>query len=278
MTYRAMLLAAPHASDVAGAQAAGVLALEYALREKRCFATAVELRQGGRVYGLYEAVEPGVEGSRVYRRITGGPRVEVEAGWSYVAAAVPGKADMRQLAAVALGAASCLRGHAWFTHAGGVGFVEAFTPLEPGEALNCLLEALGASRAGKVLLPRQSLAEQARLFRGEGWRLYRYQQGDAEAEVRRNGYWARLSLGLLDGYVSDYWLTGVFYAAPPSEIYSVLNSLRGTRFDELVLFNLETAIERRLDVYGLEKSDIVELLRRLHEAVGEKYYTVPPKT
>ena len=230
----------------------------------------------GLVYGLYEAYEPqeaplGPE--RVFRRITGGPRMEPREGWSYVAASIPGATDLERLAAIAAGASACLRQPVGFTATPKTGYLEAFTPLGPKEALACLEEATGLQPRGRVHVPKTSLSELAGLFSSETWRLYRYRRADAEASTRRGRYWARLSIAIQDVYVSDYWLTGVFYSAPPSEIYTILNTLRGMRLDELTLYNLELAIEKRIQVYGLEKQDLQAMIHELHRRIGERYYT-----
>lgn len=45
------------------------------------------------------------------------------------------------------------------------------------------------------------------------------------------------------------------------------------RLDELTLYNLELAVEKRIQVYGLEKQDIQAMIHELHSRVGEQYYT-----
>ncbi len=272
--WRSPVLVAGRLRRLSELLALGELALEYSLREERPFLALGRAPVGGTVLGLYEAYrdEHGRPGE-TYRRITGGPVMEARPGWSYVAAAVPGMGDLGGLAARAFGASTCLRAPVGFTAADRVGYVEAFTPLDEAEALACLAEVLALEPRGRVHVPRASLGELAGLFESEQWRLYRYRRGDAEAEARRGKYWVKLSIALSDVYVSDYWLTGVFYAAPPSEIYTILNTLRGMRLDELTLYNLELAVEKRLQTHGVTKSDLRRLLRQLHRQAGERYYT-----
>ena len=258
--------------------ALGELVLEYSLRDgsRPGYAAAAEVPGEALVYGLYEAYEPGsAEPGKVYRRITGGRRVSVGAGWGYAAATLRG-AGMESLAAMAAGAEACSRGVAGFTRAAGVGFVELFTPEGAEAALSCLGEALGVEPRGRILVPRVNVSELASLFSAESWRLYRYRVGSGEAVVRRGRYWARLSLEVMDGYVSSWWLTGVFYAAPPSELFTVLNTLRGMRFDEMALYNIELALEKRVETHGLSTGDLISLLRSLYETLGERFYTATP--
>ena len=255
--------------------ALGELALEYSLREEQAFTAAAEAPQPATVLGLYEAYRP-EHGppEQVYRRITGGPLVEARPGWSYVAAAVPGLNDLQSLAARALGASACLKAPTGFTVAGGTGYMEALTPLPQREALHCIAEPLGLEPRGRIHVPKTSLSELTSLFESTSWRHYRYRRGRAEATVSKEKYWLKISIDTNGTYVTDYWLTGVLYAAPPSEIYTILNTLRGMRLDELTLYNLELAIDKRIQTHGVTRDEIKKLLEQIYNQIGEKYFIV----
>ncbi len=266
-----ILLSSNSLRDTASVLALGELAVEYAMRDKKYYAAIASMPQRAIVYGMYEAYSGDEDGSLVHRRITGGEKVAVEEGWTYIAAALPGKNDLKQLASLALGARACLRGVVGFTHFQDVGFLEGFSSIPQEDAIHCLSEVLGGSVHGKIRPPRMNINELSRLFRSDSWRLYRYRPGSSEEYIRRSGgYWVKLSFEVVDGYIADYSLTGVFYSAPPSEIYSVFSSVRGTPFNELILYNIEIGIESRLDMYGITIEDLITAVRRLYERLGEK--------
>jgi hypothetical protein len=256
---------------MASVLALGELAAEYAMRDKRHYIAVTSIPQRAVVYGMYEAYSGDEESVLAHRRVTGGEKAVVGEDWTYIAAALPGKSDLRQLASLALGARACLRGVVGFTHFQDVGFLEGFSPVPQEDAVHCFEEVLGGTVHGRIRPPRMNINELARLFRSDSWRLYRYRPGSGEEYVRRNGsYWIRLSFEVIDGYIADYSLTGVFYSAPPSEIYSVFSSVKGTPFNELVLYNIEIGIESRLDMYGITIEDLVTAVRKLYERLGEK--------
>jgi len=241
----------------------GELGLDYALRGKEAYAAYAEWPRGCTVYGIYEAL--GSEtGERVARRITGGPRAEAGPGRYYLALALPGTRSLRDAVSAMMVLAQCMRsrGHG-ATVLGDTAFIEIIDGRsEPGE---CLDELLRGARRARVRPLRSDIEARARLFEQDSWRLYRYRATSVEALVERGSYWLRASLEITDGYVTGYWLSGVFYSAPPTEIYSVFNTLRGVRLDEIVLGNMEVALEKRLEVAGLETSDLQLLVKKLYE-------------
>jgi len=245
----------------------GELGLDYALRSGEAYVAHAEWPRSCTVYGIYEALE-GVGGERVARRITGGPRGEAGPGRVYLALAIPGVRSLGDAVSAMMVLAQCMRsrGHG-ATVLGETAFIEIVDGR--GDAHECLDELLGGAKRVHVRAPSSEVSARARLFEQDSWRLYRYKTSSAEATVRRGSYWLRASLEITDGYVTGYWLTGVFYSAPPTEIYSVFNTLRGVRLDEIVVANMEVALEKRLQVAGLETSDLQELIRTLYHKAHE---------
>jgi len=271
---RRLVLVDVHARSASEVLAAGELAAEHAMRSKQPHAVVLEWPEEAIVYGLYEAVS-GRDNTVVYRRITGGRKAFMTPGMAYAAAALPWRRSLEGLASVALGIASCAGGVYGVTVLGETGYIEVLGARSVEEAHQCLLEVLGVEKTVKIHMPRTSLVELAALFESQQWREYSYHQGDAEAERRREGgYWVRVSIETTDGYVTGYWLTGVFFSAPPTEVYNVLNSLRGTRFHELMLYNVELAVEKRIQFLGITGEDFMSVIRELYEAVGVRYYSV----
>lgn len=253
-------------------QALAELTLEHSLRGGEAFAASGTLARPATVHGMYRLLMPGEEASpTVYRRVTGGATWLLEAGDGYAALAAPWRGGLQGLHE-RLQAMGCGAAPPGYTIVEGVAFVEAAGG-EPRELLACLAEALGVEAGGAVPAPRMNVAELARLYASPGWRLHRHRRGDAEARVERDGYWAVLSVEKTGPYVSWISLSGVFYAAPPSEVYSVLAAARGTRLDEMILYGLTVNLEKRVEAAGLTIDDLKNLLVEAHRAAGERFYT-----
>ncbi|WP_143522126.1 hypothetical protein [Pyrodictium delaneyi] len=273
MGIRRLVLLDIHAPKASEVLAAGELAVEHAMRSKQPHAVVLTWPEEAVVYGLYEAVRDN-ESTAIYRRITGGHKAYMAPGQAYIAVALPWRKSLEGLASIALGIASCAGGTYGVTVFGETGYIEVLGARSVEEARQCLLEALNVEKSVKMHVPRTSLQELATLFESQQWREYIYHRGDAEAERRREGgYWIRISIETTDGYVTGYWLTGVFFSAPPTEVYNVLNSLRGARFHELMLYNIELAIEKRIQFLGITSEDFMSAVRELYDAVGIRYYT-----
>ncbi len=250
-------------SDVLGL---GELGLDYALRDREAYAAYTEWPSSCIVYGIYEALgEETRDGeSVVARRITGGEKAKAAPGRYYLALALPGTRSLRDAVSAMMILAQCMgsKGHG-ATVLGDTAFIEIVDGRRDPD--RCIEELLPGTRRARVKPPTSSISARARLFSQDSWRLYRYRATSVEALVERGSYWLRASLEITDGYITGYWLSGVFYSAPPTEIYSVFNTLRGTRLDEIVLANMEIALEKRLEVEGLTPGDLQTLMRRLFE-------------
>ncbi|BEP16874.1 hypothetical protein PYJP_02260 [Pyrofollis japonicus] len=243
----------------------GELGLDYALGSGMAYLAYTEWPRSCRVYGIYEALED-EGGDTVARRITGGIRGDVDSNRVYVALSLPGVGRLRDAVAKMLSMSQCLGGRVHgATVMGTTAFIEVVDARR--DPLECVREVLGAEKFSRVRPPRMDVLNRARLFDQDSWRLYRYRRASVEAMVRRNEYWLRASLEVTDGYITGYWLSGVFYSAPPTEIYSVFNTLRGTRLDEVMLANMEIALEKRLEVEGLETRDLIDLVNMLYRAL-----------
>ncbi|ABM80847.1 hypothetical protein [Hyperthermus butylicus] len=252
--------------------AAGQRVADLALSRRRLYYILLRARGDGVVLGLYGSLadEAGVVG--IYRRITGGRPAYVEHDTYYLAVALPGARKLESLAPKALELERCSKGVVGFTLLGETGFLELFADSDP---LQCLLEVFNARPGGRLSLSPSVLAETAQLYASPSWRLYKYNPATAEAAAYRGSYWVKASIEVTDGYVTGVWLSGVFYAAPPMEPFSILETIRGTRFDELVLSNAELAVDYRVELWGVTRDDFKNVLRSLHEKAGEKYFTVP---
>ncbi|MET1127753.1 MAG: hypothetical protein ABWW70_00330 [Thermoproteota archaeon] len=259
--------------DVAEVLALGEVVLEHAMRTGRSHVAAASFPRHAVVLGLYEAYAGDFPEEDTYRRMTGGHRAEVREGDTYVAAALPGVSRLSAALLAAVNASNCAGGVHGATVAGGVGLIELFTSEDGEKALECVARFAGLELGPRIAAGQMLLSEYASGFRARGWRLYRFREAGFTASTRRQGYWAKLSIDVVDGYVAGYWLTGVFYAAPPMEIYDVLNSLRGALFHELALYSVKDAISRRVQLEGLLPEDFHALLDELYSAAGVRYYT-----
>jgi hypothetical protein len=261
------------AEDVAEVLALGEVVLEHAMRSGRPHVAAASFPRHAVVLGLYEAYAGDSPEEDTYRRMTGGHRAEVRMGDTYVAAALPGVARLSAALLTAINASNCAGGVHGATVAGGVGLIELFTPEDGEKTLECVARFAGLELGPRISASQMLLSEYASGFRARSWRLYEFREGGFTASTRRQEYWAKLSIDVVDGYVAGYWLTGVFYAAPPMEIYDVLNSLRGMLFHELALYSVKEAISRRVQLEGLLPEDFHALLDELYGAAGVRYYT-----
>ncbi len=247
--------------------AAGELVASLAVGQSRPYMLACRWPLESIVLGLYSSAPTTIDERLVYRRITGGNPVRLRGGETYLVLALPGFKILQGLVGLGEKLAKCINIRAYgATVLDETGYLEAFAAEDVvAEDLgNCLGFRL---RRGPTVTPLE-VAEAARLFEARSWRLYRYRRLRWEALEAAKPHYLRASVETVDGYIVDWSLDGNIYMAPPMEIYSILASLKGTPFNQIVFGNLEAAVEARIQVHGLEKTNLIRLFRRLYEAAG----------
>ncbi len=252
--------------------AAGELIASLAEATGRSYVLVCSWPRDALVYGLYVAHDPRRAGEEVERRITGGPAVEASRGDTYVALVAHGYGSLEDVAVDASRLALCISASGYgATLLGSIGFIEAFTSrtVDPTIIERCLNVRV---ERGPTVNPLE-VEGTARMFEQRSWRLYTFNRGSAEARLERGTYYVRLSVTVDEGYIVDWSLDSNMMAAPPMEIYSVLASVKGAPFHELTLSNLQLALEKRVQLYGVTVDDVKALLENLYTRVGVRHYT-----
>ena len=222
---------------------------------------------------------------RCVRRITGGATISLPEEWNYLALAVPGLNRLSEAVELANRLTTCLYGSQGpviasrkgigvlgVTILGGTGFIEVMHSAQPDSLTGCL------SREGFTPLQAQSLPgglarARSNRYYSSTWNKYSFREEMLWAKRCRGGYWIRIGLETFEGYIAGWSVEGLFYSSPPPEIYSVLASVKGTPFHELVRESLKEALSSRLEVAGITLSDILSAIEELHEKSGVKHYT-----
>jgi hypothetical protein len=220
------------------------------------------------ILGLYNRLpdESGLVG--VYRRVTGGRPIPLGEGEGYAAVVAPA-ASLGETVEMAAALGECTSARGWgATRIEGWGVIELLAASEPSDCLGRLFRLDGMSR---VFLRIGGLGRIASAYRSPSWRFYGPPKPGGSIvseECSRDGYHVGVTLDVFEEYVAESWLYGIFHAAPPMEPFSVMATLRGTRLDEMVLANLEVALEHRVELYGITVGDVVELLRKLSSRIN----------
>ncbi|AEM39663.1 hypothetical protein Pyrfu_1809 [Pyrolobus fumarii 1A] len=216
------------------------------------------------------------------RRLTGGARIETTKDYAYILVANGSRdSSLREAVKLARDLLECMGfgvkgpmvtgGHVAYgvTSIEGVAIVEIIGDFDLSMAVKCMGARLdGSARSVKVS------PELATSFESENWTCYRGVEGLPHVTVYgRDGFYARLGFELHDNFVSRAEIDGVFFAAPPMEPYSVLASIRGVQVDELALHTLVLALEKRLDVYGVDKSELAKAAASLAERLARESRT-----
>ncbi|GEM_PF-5405755 len=252
--------------------ALGELIVEYTLREKIPHIISIKWSQDSSiVYGYYEACREAHINNKVWRRITGGFRAETKTDTKYTAITIPGYSSLREIVDIAERTSQETGAVFGATVFEATAFLEFFhsSELDPKD----LLWKLGVSIAKIVerhIENRDSLVPLANTFLNHSWRCFKFNSTQYSARKERGKYWLEISLEKTGPYITNYWLSGVFYASPPSEIFNILNSLRGSRFNEIQLYNIELGFKKRVNVAGIELNDIIELIHELYKKAGDK--------
>ena len=253
---------------------------------------SVEVDESCTLLGYYQSYNRFCKRSskgRCARRITGGATLFLEAPWSYTVLAYPGSQSLREVYETGRRLAECLyqvrvSGSIGATRntilvlgatrIGRVGLVEIASSTEPVEPPLCIRELGFGSLEKASSLPERFIETRAQRYGSDTWNKYSFKPLTGESRIcSREGFWARLGVEIVDGYIAGWSLEGNFYSAPPPEIYSILASAKGTPFHELTLDNIKWAIRERLEVYGLDTRDVIRLVENLYEKHGYRHYT-----
>ncbi|MCE4620224.1 MAG: hypothetical protein F7C33_04290 [Desulfurococcales archaeon] len=221
----------------------------------------------GLVLGFYEAYR---EGAR-WRRITGGPSYKATGATGY-AGLVFASEDLGEVAEIASRLAECIGGEAWgVTRIGppqlAAGVVEVLGGFTPDTAVACVQEELFGVRLEAKSVGLKSTERISKAYAAKGWVHY---TGAVEmpfvGRVERGDYWVRMGIAVTgDGFISNARIDGVFHAAPPNEPYNLVNAVLGMPAGEQAL-DLFEARSNLVEVWGLERSDLVEALARAIDA------------
>jgi len=222
----------------------------------------------GVVLGLYTAVPPEAGWEGIYRRLTGGGPAELEPGDMYVALTVRA-GRLADLAQAARRLSECLQARAW-----GTTIVEDWGVVEVlGASLGtveCVESTLHTVVEGCGKLPGEPLRHKARMYSQPSWRLYTIPERPTLvwASAHKPEGWLKIAVEPYEDYIADIWLSGVFNASPPMEPFSLIATLKGVRLDDVVMANLEVALEHRLELYGISREDFLSILQSIGFKLG----------
>ncbi len=252
--------------------ALGELVAEFTLREKKLHVASIKWTQENSiVYGYYEACEGNHTISKTWRRITGGPKVQTTTNMYYTAIAIPGYSDLKEIVSKGEEISQKTKAAYGATIFENVGFLEFFhTPEFNFKDLIHELDIDITTIVEKTIRNEDIPLFLLNSFSNPSWRCFKFNATRYSARRERGKYWIEVSLEKTGPYITNYWLNGVFYASPPGEIFSVLNSLRGSRFNEIQLYNIELSLRKRVNVAGIELEDITSLIQELYDKAGDK--------
>ena len=228
-----------------------------------------------RILGFYS---PGVHGSGVYRRFTGG-REYLGDDLLYIGILLPGGQGLRQVyshvAEMLMDLGLRLR-DGWIegggvygaTRFGDVGLAEILVP----RGMDIGGQVLGLfTRVSRHVYSVRGLEKYRGLqYTSRSWVGYSAGEGDIEEVIGdMEGFWMRLVLYMHEIYIREARIEGSFYAAPPAAPYNIMAFLRGAHVDELIFYQAELSW-RKMEFLGLDVEEVVDLLRRAYTS-AEKY-------
>ncbi len=273
----------------ASALGAGEVVVELARSSSRVVrAVHGEVEQECTVLGYYQSYNGLCKGrGACVRRATGGASLRTGRNWYYVAMAWRDASSLGEVYEKAAELASCLYGRVrgpvvvsgdvvavvGVTRYGGVGFAEIIGLRPPRGSVADCLRAHGP--VSERTLPKGLAEARGRRYRARSWVVHGFPSSvtSTARKCTGSGFWARLGVEVVDGYIAGWGVEGVFYSAPPAELYSVLASVKGTPFHELTLDSIIAALEARVELYGVGVEAFKEMFEDLYGAAGLRLYT-----
>ncbi len=231
--------------------------------------------QNAIVLGLYEALRnTDNDHENIYRRITGGYRFDVSKNDFYTIAVIGKPLSLHE----AVERAKCITNDFGVTRIGDKTVIEAHLTTRPHheEILSCLMGSNARITQRQVEMDKELVLHYTNRYKSPGWRFYRFHRGSGVAKRSKESFRFVVSVEVVDGYITGWWIDSTLYMAPPMELHSILASVRGSPFHELTLFNIELAIRKRLETYGLSRDEIIDAIRELYSVVGVRFYKQGP--
>ncbi len=214
----------------------------------------------GRVLGYYEGYRP--EPGKAWRRITGGPTATVNNDTDYLSVVFASE-SLEETAGKAQELSSCLNIKVWgVTRMGprplAAGVIEAFGSFKDRDAVECVKNVLGGRVEETHNVELDRIKRIARAYIEKGWIEYSGAAKMAYSSiVSRGDYYVRMGVAVVEGFISNALIDGVFYAAPPNEPFNTVAALRGMPVGDQALLLLEARLGI-MELYGIKPSDVIE--------------------
>ncbi len=82
--------------------------------------------------------------------------------------------------------------------------------------------------------------------------------------MKSGNYVLRLGVYIIeDKFIGDLSIDGNFQAAPPNEPFNLMNTITGMPIGEQTIYTFEIRLEKQLELYGIDKNEVVCCLKRL---------------